>query len=67
MKYFVLMQLPLCNILHRNFDLAIHYIYPFLINHNIVLRYVTKMVQEGLCRVLLPPKAHLHGVQEKEK
>lgn len=25
------------------------------------------MVQEGLCRVLLPPKAHLHGVHEKEK
>lgn len=25
------------------------------------------MAQEGLCRVLLPPKAHLHGVQEKEK
>lgn len=25
------------------------------------------MVQEGLCRVLLLPKAHLHGVQEKEK
>ena len=25
------------------------------------------MVQEGLCRVLLPLKAHLHGVHEKEK
>ena len=25
------------------------------------------MVQEGLCRVLLPPKAPLHGVYEKEK